>query len=83
MGGTNDQLYLTLYGTGLRKLRPQDLSFTANGIPIPVEYLGRHSYFVGLDQVNLRVPRSLRGSGFVMIELKAGGTTVNAGRVHF
>lgn len=83
MGGTNDQLYLTLYGTGLRKLRPQDLSFTVNGIPLPVEYLGRHSYFVGLDQVNLRVPRTLRGSGIVMIELKAGGTTVNAGRVHF
>lgn len=83
MGGASDQLFLSLYGTGLRLLAMQSLTITANGITLPVEYLGAHSYFVGLDQINVRVPPSLRNAGVVPLELRVGGVTVGAGRVRF
>lgn len=83
MGGASDQLYLTLYGTGLRGLRPQDLAISANGVTLPVEYLGAHSYFVGLDQINVRVPASLRNAGTVPLELRVGTLTVDGGRLRF
>jgi uncharacterized protein (TIGR03437 family) len=38
---------------------------------------------VGLDQVNVRVPKSLTGRGEVDIELTVAGRKANTSRVHF
>jgi uncharacterized protein (TIGR03437 family) len=83
MGSAGDELFLTLYGTGLRRVARQNLSVTANGVALPVEFLGAHSYFVGLDQLNVRVPSSLRDVGNVSLELRVGGVVLSGGRLRF
>jgi len=50
---------------------------TIGGVNAPVEYAGAVSGYTGLDQVNLRVPRSLMGRGEVNIVLTADGRTSN------
>jgi uncharacterized protein (TIGR03437 family) len=53
---TPDQLYLTLFGTGLRN-RASATSVTAavGGIRVDVLYAGAQGDFAGLDQVNLQL----------------------------
>lgn len=82
-GGATDELFLTLFGTGLRNLSAQDIRLEVNGVSLPVEFLGAHSYFVGLDQINVRVPASLRGAGEASLLLRMGTFAVNAGQLSF
>jgi uncharacterized protein (TIGR03437 family) len=42
-----------------------------------VDYAGPQPTYVGLDQVNLILPRSLRGQGTVSIALTVDGQTAN------
>ncbi|NOT58740.1 MAG: hypothetical protein HOP19_00790, partial [Acidobacteria bacterium] len=74
LGPATDQVFLILYGTGLRKrsdLRNVQCFIggqTAGaGTEVSVLYLGAQGGFVGLDQVNLQLPRSLAGSGLVKL----------------
>jgi len=63
LGPETDEVFLLLFGTGLRgrsELGSVKLFLDSN-IPVPVEYTGPHAEFVGLDQVNARLPRSLAG----------------------
>ena len=65
LGPTTDQVFLILYGTGLRNRR--DLSVvnaTIGGVATEVNFAGAQGGYAGLDQLNIRIPRSLAGGEF-------------------
>jgi len=74
----NTTVYLILYGTGIRT-RSSLGNVTANigGTNVPVLYAGPQPSFEGLDQVNLTIPLSLKGSGEANIVLTVDGQTAN------
>jgi uncharacterized protein (TIGR03437 family) len=54
---------------------------TIGGASSEVLFAGATPGFVGLDQVNLRLPRSLAGRGAVDIELRVNGQLANTVQV--
>ena len=76
LGSDSDQVYLLLFGTGLRG-HTGAVSVTMGGVPAPVTYAGAQNEYVGLDQVNVLAPRSLRGRGEVEIALAIGEAAAN------
>lgn len=81
MGSANDQTIIVLYGTGVR-LRTSLVNVTARigGQNAEVLFAGVQGDFAGLDQINLRLPRSVAqaGGGEVTISLTVDGKTANA-----
>ena len=78
-GASTDQVYLILYGTGIRHVSSQSaVSVTVGGLAGTVTYAGAQGGSQGLDQVNVLLPRALagRGSG-VPVVLTADGKTAN------
>lgn len=77
-GAATDQVFLLLFGTGIRN-RSSLSTVTANigGINAEVLYAGMQGDFAGLDQVNIRLQRSLIGRGDVSIQLNVEGKTAN------
>ena len=76
--GVDTPVYLSLYGTGIRNRSSlSNVNVTVNGISVPVQYAGPQPNFEGLDQVNLALPLTLRGSGEVNIVLTVDGQTAN------
>jgi uncharacterized protein (TIGR03437 family) len=73
LGPPGDQVYLSLFGTGLRGAPPGQVSVGIQGIDAPVIYAGPQSQFSGLDQVNVQLPRELIGTGDVSVVLTAAG----------
>jgi uncharacterized protein (TIGR03437 family) len=80
LGPATDRVFLILYGTGLRA-RNARATATIGGVPAPVEYFGSQGGFVGLDQVNILLPRSLNGRGEVDVTLNIAGQTANPLRI--
>jgi uncharacterized protein (TIGR03437 family) len=74
---TGTEIYLVLYGTGIRG-HGADVSALVAGRNVEVLYAGPQGAFPGLDQVNLRVPLSVGGSGSVEIRLTVDGLAANA-----
>ena len=82
LGPETDRMYLQLYGTGIRgRSSLSAVSARIGGVDAPVEYAGPVAGLTGLDQVNLRVPRSLAGRGEVDIILTVDGKTANTVKV--
>jgi len=78
LGAANDQVYLILFSTGLRSRSSLSaVSVKIGGADAQVLFAGPQGDFVGLDQVNLLVPRSLLGRGDVDIVLMADNQTSN------
>jgi len=76
MGPATDQVFLIMYGTGLRGANGAAVSVggTAVGVTGPVA----QGQFVGVDQMNLGpLPRTLIGRGSVNITGTAGGKAFN------
>jgi uncharacterized protein (TIGR03437 family) len=42
-----------------------------------VQYAGQQGYYVGLDQVNVLLPRTLAGKGLVDVVMTVDGKTAN------
>ncbi len=82
LGPETDQVYLVLFGTGIR-YRSQLSAVTASigGVDCPVFFAGDQGTFVGLDQVNIGLPRTLIGRGSVNITLTVDGRTANQVRI--
>jgi len=55
-----EALYLELYGTGFSTVASADIRVLLDGKDVPVAYVGANSQFVGLSQLNLRVPDDVR-----------------------
>jgi uncharacterized protein (TIGR03437 family) len=79
LGPPTDQVYIILYGTGIR-FRDQlsNVSLHLGGVTESVAYAGPQGGYAGLDQVNALIPRSLIGSGKVKLSLTVDGVTTNA-----
>lgn len=74
----NDRVFLTLYGTGLRRRTSlANVRCTIGGVETEVLFAGPQGGFVGLDQMNVEVPGSLRGRGEAPIILTVDGQTTN------
>jgi uncharacterized protein (TIGR03437 family) len=78
LGLPEEQVYLVLFGTGLRG-RTSLAAVTARvgAIPIEVQYAGPQSEYPGVDQVNLLLPRALAGRGTVELIISADGRASN------
>jgi uncharacterized protein (TIGR03437 family) len=74
LGPPGDQVYLVLFGTGIRSAAAGQVSVQIQGIDVPVVYAGPQSQFSGLDQVNVLLPRELTGTGDASVVLTAAGT---------
>ncbi|HEX4951679.1 MAG TPA: SBBP repeat-containing protein [Blastocatellia bacterium] len=74
LGPETDQVFLVLFGTGIRfRKDPPQVSATIGGVAARVDYAKNQCCFVGLDQVNLLIPRSLIGRGEVDVVLTVEG----------
>ena len=78
LGAASDQLFLSLFGTGMRGFK-QQAAATIGSISVSVTGPLAQSQYVGLDQVNLGpLPRSLAGRGEVPILLTVDGQAANS-----
>lgn len=79
LGNETDQVYLVLFGTGLRFGQTTNASIA--GMAAQVVYAGPQPEYLGLDQINLLLPRSLAGKGEVEVILTANGIAANPVRI--
>ncbi|MGH9766734.1 MAG: hypothetical protein ACREAB_04800 [Blastocatellia bacterium] len=82
LGPDTDQVFLLLFGTGIRN-RNSLFSVRAaiGGANAEVLFAGPQGGFVGLDQVNLRLPRSLGGRGEVDVMVSVDRSVANTVRI--
>ncbi len=83
LGPETDQVFLLLFGTGIR-FRSALGAVTAKigGVDCQAPFAGAQGDFVGLDQVNVRLSRALIGRGEVDVALTVDGQTANTLKVH-
>src|SRR5262249_20232040 len=66
LGPTTDRVIIVLFATGLRfRSSESAVTVTIGGVNAPVLYAGLQPTFVGLDQLNVELPRILEGKGEV------------------
>jgi len=53
------------------------------GADVPVVYAGLQPTFAGLDQINVRLPRTLAGKGEVDLAVTVDGKPANTTRISF
>ena len=84
LGSDTDVVAIELFGTGIRG-RSSLTAVTCKIGPavLPVFYADPQNQFVGLDQVNALLPKSLRGSGNVNVTLTVDGQTSNTVVLNF
>jgi uncharacterized protein (TIGR03437 family) len=84
LGPEGEQVFLVLYGTGLR-FHPgrSNVAATLGGnVNGDVSFAAAAPGFIGLDQVNIKVPRALIGRGEIDLSLIVAGKTANTVRVN-
>ena len=73
-----DEIVLLLFGTGIRwRGSVEQVQVTIGGEAAHVLYAGWQLEYDGLDQVNVRLPRSLAGRGEVEVLLEVEGKRAN------
>ncbi len=78
-----DEVYMEIFGTGIRyRSDLTNVKATIGGIKVPVLYAGSHCCFVGVDQINLPIPKSLAGRGEVDILLTVDGKVSNTIKIN-
>ena len=83
LGPANDTVFLILFGTGIRYLSSfSALTVTIGGTNAEVQYAGPQGFYVGEDQVNLILPRSLAGRGEMDLVMNIGGKPANIVRIN-
>ena len=77
--GVDQPVYVSFYGTGIRNRSSLgNVTVTINGAALAAQYAGPVANYVGLDQVNVGLPLTLRGSGEVSVVITVDGQTSNA-----
>lgn len=80
---TSESLFFELYGTGIRfRSNQPNVSCQIGGVTIPVEYAGEAPGFIGLDQINIRIPNSLDNRGEVDLRIVVDGKVSQIVRVN-
>lgn len=70
----DQQVYLVLFATGLRfRSQASPISVKIGDVLLPTIYAGSQGQFAGLDQINLLLPRTLRGLGETTLSLVLDG----------
>jgi uncharacterized protein (TIGR03437 family) len=76
--GVDTPVYVSFYGTGIRNRSSlANVAVTINGVGVPVLYAGPAPGYTGLDQVNVGLLLSLRGSGESNVVLTVDGQAAN------
>jgi uncharacterized protein (TIGR03437 family) len=84
LGQARDETYICLFGTGFRFRRALDsVKAIIGGVDAPVVYAGPQGEFVGMDQVNLKLPPSLAGRGLVELQIMLDGSLIHGGYLQF
>ena len=77
LGPSTEQIYLEMYGTGVRNAK--NVTVTVGGLSVPMLYAGAAPGYAGEDQVNIGpLPAALAGKGSVNIIVTADGQQANA-----
>jgi uncharacterized protein (TIGR03437 family) len=78
LGPEGEQVFLILFGTGFRAASGQSAApAKIGGADAEVLFAGAQGGFVGLDQANVRIPRSLAGRGEVDVEMTFSSKNTN------
>lgn len=78
LGPEGEQVFLILFGTGFRANSALSaVSSRIGGVEAEVFYAGPQGGFIGLDQVNIHLPRTLAGRGDVTVMMTADGIPAN------
>jgi uncharacterized protein (TIGR03437 family) len=79
----SEQVFLVMFGTGIRNRDSlADVKAVIGGVDCPVEYAGAQGTFVGLDQINVRLLRSLAGRGEAEVDLKVHDQMANKTKIN-
>jgi uncharacterized protein (TIGR03437 family) len=76
VGGDDQKVFLILYGTGIRH-HTGPVTAKMGVVTVQAAYAGPQGTFAGQDQINIEIPRSLRGAGMVDVILTVDGQTTN------
>jgi uncharacterized protein (TIGR03437 family) len=83
LGPATDQVFLVMFGNGIRfRSSLSNVTATIGGANAEALFAGAQGTLIGLDQVNLRIPRSLVGRGEVDVALVVDGKPANTLRVN-
>jgi uncharacterized protein (TIGR03437 family) len=83
-GFEGDQLYLVLFGTGIRHQQDSSNVIVKFGsVESKAIYAGPQGGFVGLDQINVSVPRNLAGRGELDVVVIVDGRASNTVKINF
>jgi uncharacterized protein (TIGR03437 family) len=83
LGPETEQVFLILFGTGIRQRSSLSAVIaTIGGAYAEVSFAGASPDFVGLDQINVRVPRSLSGRGEIDVLLTVEAQMASAARIN-
>lgn len=78
LGPETDQVFLVLFATGLRNRSTLgSVQVRIGGAHADALYAGPQGSFVGLDQINVPLPRDLAGRGEVEVTVMADGVAAN------
>jgi uncharacterized protein (TIGR03437 family) len=78
LGPETDQVFLILFGTAFRGVSSQSAATcTIGGTAVQLLYAGLNPDFIGLDQANVLLPRSLMGRGNLNVVFTADNKTAN------
>ncbi len=78
LGAEGDVSVLVLFLTGMGRLSsPAGVEVRIGGQPLEILFAGAQSQYDGLDQVNVRLPRSLAGQGEVTVQVIVDGEPSN------
>jgi uncharacterized protein (TIGR03437 family) len=78
LGPATDRVFLILFATGLRNRSSlQDVEMRIGGLSADALYAGPQGAFVGLDQLNVQLPRNLIGRGEVDVAIAVNGKQAN------
>ncbi len=82
LGPETDRVFLAIFGTGWRfRSSESAVKVTVGGADVPVIYAGSQPTFVGLDQINVQLPRTLAGKGEVDLMVTVDGKVANTTRI--
>ncbi len=83
-GAETDQVFLALFGSGIRgRSALGAINVRVGDVDLPAQFAGPQNDFVGLDQVNVLLPRTLGGRGEVTISMTVDGNLANPVNVAF
>lgn len=82
LGPEGEQVFGIFYGTGVRNATLANVSAKIGGVTCEVLYAGLTPGFIGLDQFNIRLDRTLIGRGDVDVVITVNGKIANTVRIN-